>query len=76
MFELNGYSAIVTGGARGIGRAIALALADAGADVLITYKGNTAAADAVIAEIAAKGRKGIALQADAADPDAAVAVVA
>ena len=76
MFELNGYSAIVTGGARGLGRAIALALADAGADVLITYKGNTAAADAVIAEIAAKGRKGIALQADAADPDAAVAVVA
>ena len=76
MFELNGYSAIVTGGARGIGRAIALALADAGADVLITYKGNTAAADAVVAEIAAKGRKGIALQADAADPDAAVAVVA
>ena len=44
MFELNGYAAIVTGGARGIGRAIAVALADAGADVLITYKGNTAAA--------------------------------
>jgi NAD(P)-dependent dehydrogenase (short-subunit alcohol dehydrogenase family) len=51
MFELKGYAAIVTGGARGIGRAIALALADAGADVLITYKGNTAAADAVVAEI-------------------------
>jgi 3-oxoacyl-[acyl-carrier protein] reductase len=76
MFELNGYAAIVTGGARGIGRAIAVALADAGADVLITYKGNTAAADAVVAEIIAKGRKAIAMQADAADPDAAVAVVA
>ena len=50
MFELNGYAAIVTGGARGIGRAIAVALADAGADVLITYKGNTTAADAVLAE--------------------------
>jgi len=68
MFELNGYAAIVTGGARGIGRAIAIALADAGADVLITYKGNTAAADAVVAEITAKGRKAVALQADAA-PD-------
>ena len=76
MFELKGYAAIVTGGARGIGRAIALSLADAGADVLITYKGNTAAADAVVAEIAAKGRKAIAMQADAADPDSAVAVVA
>ena len=76
MFELNGYAAIVTGGARGIGRAIAVALADAGADVLITYKGNTAAADAVVAEITAKGRKAIAMQADAADPDAAVTVVA
>jgi 3-oxoacyl-[acyl-carrier protein] reductase len=75
MFELNGYAAIVTGGARGIGRAIAVALADAGADVLITYKGNTAAADAVAAEITAKGRKAVAMQADAADPDAAVAVV-
>ncbi|MCX5978846.1 MAG: 3-oxoacyl-ACP reductase FabG [Chloroflexi bacterium] len=76
MFELNGYAAIVTGGARGIGRAIAIALADAGSDVLITYKGNTAAADAVVAEITAKGRKAAAMQADAADPDSAVAVVA
>ncbi|MFZ9763688.1 MAG: SDR family NAD(P)-dependent oxidoreductase, partial [Candidatus Limnocylindrus sp.] len=76
MFELKGYAAIVTGGARGIGRAISLALADAGADVLITYKGNTAAADAVVAEISGKGRKAIAIQADAADPDAAATVVA
>lgn len=76
MFELKGYAAIVTGGARGIGRAIALALADAGADVLITYKGNTAAADAVVAEIGGKGRRAVAIQADAADPDAAAAVVA
>jgi 3-oxoacyl-[acyl-carrier protein] reductase len=66
----------VTGGARGIGRAIALALAEAGADVLITYKGNAAAADAVVAEIAAKGRTGVSLKADAADPDSAAAVVA
>ena len=76
MFDLTGNAAIVTGGARGIGRAIALALAEAGADVLITYKGNAAAADAVVAEIAAKGRKGVSLKADAADPDSAAAVVA
>ena len=57
-------------------RAIALALAEAGADVLITYKGNAAAADAVVAEIAAKGRTGVSLKADAADPDSAAAVVA
>jgi len=74
MFELTGCAAIVTGGARGIGRAIALALANAGADVLITYKGNTAAAEAVVAEIMATGRTGAAIQADAADSDAAVAV--
>ncbi|MGI9096443.1 MAG: 3-oxoacyl-[acyl-carrier-protein] reductase [Candidatus Limnocylindrus sp.] len=76
MFDLTGQSAIVTGGARGIGRAIAVALATAGADVLITYKGNAAAAESAIAAIAATGRKGIALQADAADPDAAATVVA
>ena len=50
--------------------------AEAGADVLITYKGNAAAADAVVAEIAAKGRTGVSLKADAADPDSAAAVVA
>ena len=76
MFDLTGNAAIVTGGARGIGRAIAVALAEAGADVLITYKGNAAAADAVVAEIAAKGRTGVSLKADAADPDSAAAVVA
>ena len=76
MFDLTGNAAIVTGGARGIGRAIALALAEAGADVLITYKGNAAAADAVVAEIAAKGRTGVSLKADVADPDSAAAVVA
>lgn len=76
MFDLTGQSAVVTGGARGIGRSIAIALATAGADVLITYKGNAAAAEATVAAIAATGRKGVALQADAADPDVAVTVVA
>ena len=76
MFDLTGQSAIVTGGARGIGRAIAVALAAAGANVLITYKGNAAAAESTVAAIAAMGRRGVALQADAADPDAAATVVA
>ena len=60
MFDLRGKRALVTGGSRGIGRAIALALADAGADVAITSrKGDDA--EPVAREIRAKGRRSIAL---------------
>ena len=60
LFDLQGKRALVTGGARGIGRAIALALADAGADVAITSrKGDDA--EPVAREIRAKGRRSIAL---------------
>jgi NAD(P)-dependent dehydrogenase (short-subunit alcohol dehydrogenase family) len=60
LFDLRGKRALVTGGARGIGRAIALALADAGADVAITSrKGDDA--EPVAREIRAKGRRSIAL---------------
>ena len=45
MIDLSGKTAVVTGGSRGIGRAIALRLATQGADVCISYKGNTAAAE-------------------------------
>jgi 3-oxoacyl-[acyl-carrier protein] reductase len=70
MTELNGKRALVTGGSRGIGAAIATALADKGADVAITYEHSGDRAAAVVQSIKAKGRKALAIQADSADPDA------
>jgi 3-oxoacyl-[acyl-carrier protein] reductase len=61
-------SAIVTGGTRGIGKAVALALAAGGANVLINYRDSRAAANDVIMEIEEHGVKGVAFQADLADP--------
>ena len=65
--KLEGKKAIVTGGSRGIGRAIALAYAKEGADVLVNYHSNDAAAKATVADIEKLGTKGIAVQADVAD---------
>jgi 2-deoxy-D-gluconate 3-dehydrogenase len=62
-FDLSGKRALVTGGGRGIGRAIALALADAGADIAITSR-NADEAEPVAGAIRAKGRKSIALALD------------
>ena len=61
--------ALVTGGSRGIGRAISLALAAAGATVVVNYRGNAAAADETVAAISAAGGKAIAIQADVANGD-------
>lgn len=68
--KLQGKRAVVTGGSRGIGAAIAKRLAEDGADVIITYAGNHDAARASVAAIEAAGVKGKAVQADAADPAA------
>lgn len=61
--------AIVTGASRGIGRAIALALAESGADVVVNYAGSEKAAQEVAAEIEKLGRKALVVQADVADAE-------
>ncbi|MEP6828819.1 MAG: SDR family oxidoreductase [Rhizomicrobium sp.] len=66
-FSLAGKCAVVTGGSRGIGRAIALGLADAGADVLLTYREKSVEADAVVKAIEAKGRRAKAIRMDVTD---------
>ncbi|MBY5841152.1 SDR family oxidoreductase [Rhizobium leguminosarum] len=70
MTELAGKRALVTGGSRGIGAAIALALAEKGADVAITYERSADRAAEVVRAIERKGRKALAIQADSADPAA------
>jgi 3-oxoacyl-[acyl-carrier protein] reductase len=67
--------ALVTGGSRGIGRAIALALAGEGAHIVFTYKSSGEAAESVRKEIEAKGRKVLAIQSDAKDINGAQHVV-
>jgi 3-oxoacyl-[acyl-carrier protein] reductase len=76
MIDLSGKSAIVTGGSRGIGRAIVLRLAGQGADVAFSYRGNEAAARDTTAAVEALGRRALAVQGDVSDPAAAEAVVA
>jgi 3-oxoacyl-[acyl-carrier protein] reductase len=74
MSDLSGKVAIVTGAGRNIGRAIALALADAGAAVTVVVRSNRAEADAVVKEIEGKGGKALAQLADIADAKAVAAM--
>jgi 3-oxoacyl-[acyl-carrier protein] reductase len=67
---LNGKVALVTGGGRGIGAAVALRLAKDGADVALTYQQNQQRADDVVDQIKTVGRRALAVQADGADPAA------
>lgn len=64
---MNGRTALVTGGSRGIGAATALRLARAGADVAITYVTDREAAEEVVRKVEAAGRRGVALRADSGD---------
>ena len=68
-FRLDGRVAVVTGSTRGIGRAAALALADAGADILVTGRDASAAAD-VVAEIQQRGRRAHSVLIDLTEDDA------
>ncbi|WP_430253195.1 3-oxoacyl-ACP reductase family protein [Neorhizobium sp. DAR64872/K0K18] len=70
MNDLVGRRALVTGASRGIGAAIALELAERGADVAVTYERSADLAQSVVDQIKELGRSGIALQADSADPAA------
>ena len=75
MIDLSGKTALVTGGSRGIGRAIVTRLATQGADVAFTYKGNAAAAAETVATVEGLGRKALAVQGDASLEDVADTVV-
>ncbi len=74
--ELSGRVALVTGAGRNIGRAIALALAEGGATVVVNARSNRAEADAVVREIEAKGGRALARLADVADGAAVERMVA
>ena len=66
-FSLEGKKALITGGGRGIGRAIALTMSEAGADVAVTAR-TVSQVESVAAEINSMGKRSIALPADVSDP--------
>ncbi len=76
LVDLHGRVALVTGGSRGIGRAIALALAEAGADVAVNFQARGEAAEAVAAAVRALGRRAVAVGADVSRAEAVTAMVA
>jgi 3-oxoacyl-[acyl-carrier protein] reductase len=75
MRVLEGQVAIITGASRGIGRAVALAVARAGGRVLVNYQRNAAAAEAVVAQVQAEGGDALACRADVADETAVASMV-
>ena len=72
---LLGQAALVTGASRGIGRAVALALAEAGANVAIGYRSRADEAEGVLREVNRRGREGIVIAGDVADPAVPAALV-
>ncbi len=71
MIDLTGKAAVVTGGSRGIGKAIALRLAEQGADICFSYVSNADAAAATVKEIEGLGRKALSVQANVTQQEAA-----
>lgn len=70
-----GHVALVTGGSRGIGAAVALRLADEGADIVVTYENSADRAAEVVERIKAAGRRAVAVRADSANPQSLTAAV-
>lgn len=75
MSKLNGRTAVVTGAGRGIGRSIALKLAEDGASVIVNYNSSAEAAEAVVSQIKAAGGEALAMQADVSTEDGAVSLI-
>jgi len=73
--SLDGKVALVTGGGRGIGAAVAVRLAEQGADVALTFQNNQQRADDVVDQVKAVERRAVAVRADSANPAAVVAAV-
>jgi len=76
IIDLRARCALVTGGGRGIGKAIALALGEAGANVAVNYRDHAQSAEAVVDAIQRLGRKAIAVRADVSDAAAVAAMIA
>ena len=75
MFDLTGKTAVVTGGSRGIGRAICLKLAGQGANIVLNFAGNEAAAQETRSQCEALGVKALAVKGDVADAEACNALI-
>jgi len=73
--KLEGKNAVVTGGGRGVGRAISLAFAIEGANVVVNYAGNQKAADEVVEMIKAMGRKAVAVKGDVGVEEDAIKII-
>ena len=69
MFDLSGKWALVTGSSRGIGKGVAFALAEAGADIVVNYAGSADKAAEVASEIQTMGRRALVIQADVSKPE-------
>ena len=73
--DLTGKVALVTGASRGIGQAVAVELAKAGADVIVNYIGNEAVAQETVEKVEALGRKALKIKADVGNADEVQAMV-